>query len=89
MVDQSGNCNFAVAMKDKKSNNGVHLFEGWAFGKINYFIFSIGIGLLLAGYTLMANGSVNSFQSISLSPILLFLGYIVVIPLALVYRENK
>ena len=76
-------------MSDKKSNNVIHLFEGWAFGKINYILFTIGVALLLVGYTAMATGSVNSFQSLTLAPILLFIGYIIVIPLALVYRKKK
>ena len=76
-------------MSDKKSNNVIHLFEGWAFGKINYIFFTIGVALLLAGYTAMATGSVNSFQSLTLAPILLFISYIIVIPLALVYRKKK
>ena len=75
-------------MDDKNKNNNVSLFAGWAFGKTNYIIFSVGLFSLVLGYYLMANGSVNSFQSLTLSPILLFLGYIVIIPLALVYREK-
>ncbi len=82
-------CNFAAAMSDKKDTNGVHLFEGWAFGKINYILFAIGVILLLVGYAAMATGTVNSFQSLTLAPILLFLGYVVVIPLALVYRQQN
>ena len=76
-------------MSDKKSNNDIHPFEGWAFGKINYILFTIGVALLLVGYTAMATGSVNSFQSLTLAPILLFISYIIVIPLALVYRKKK
>tara|TARA_B110000240_G_C13259226_1_gene350880 strand:+ start:416 stop:649 length:234 start_codon:yes stop_codon:yes gene_type:complete len=69
-------------------NNNANLFEGWAFGKTNYILFAIGVLSLIIGYYLMASGSVNSFQSLTLSPILLFLGYIVIIPFALVYREK-
>tara|TARA_B100001750_G_C15368371_1_gene525973 strand:+ start:691 stop:936 length:246 start_codon:yes stop_codon:yes gene_type:complete len=75
-------------MNDKNSKNNVHLFEGWAFGKTNYILFSVGVATLLMGYALMGLGSVNSFQSLTLAPILLFLGYVVIIPLALVYREK-
>ena len=70
------------------NNNNANLFEGWAFGKTNYILFAIGVLSLIIGYYLMASGSVNSFQSLTLSPILLFLGYIVIIPFALVYREK-
>jgi len=75
-------------MDDKKNNNNVSLFEGWAFGKTNYILFAIGVFTLIIGYYLMASGSVNSFQSLTLSPILLFLGYIIIIPFALIYREK-
>jgi len=75
-------------MDDKNNNNSASLFEGWAFDKTNYILFTIGVFMLIIGYYLMASGSVNSFQSLTLSPILLFLGYIIIIPLALVYREK-
>ena len=75
-------------MDDKNKNNNVSLFEGWAFGKTNYIIFTVGLLSLILGYYLMASGSVNSFQSLTLSPILLFFGYIIIIPLALVYRDK-
>ena len=75
-------------MDDKNKNSNVSLFEGWAFGKTNYIIFTVGLFSLILGYYLMASGSVNSFQSLTLSPILLFIGYIIIIPLALVYREK-
>ena len=75
-------------MDDKNKNNNVSLFDGWAFGKTNYIIFIVGLLSLILGYYLMSSGSVNSFQSLTLSPILLFLGYIVIIPLALVYRKK-
>ena len=76
-------------MTRKDNHDDDRLFEGWAFGKINYFLFGAGLVLLILGYFFMANGEVNSFQSLTLAPILLFLGYIVVIPIALVYREKQ
>ena len=89
MAELIGQCNFSAAMSNRKSNTGIHIFEGWAFGKINYILFTIGVVLLLVGYAAMATGSVNSFQSLTLAPILLFISYIIVIPLALVYRKKK
>jgi len=76
-------------MTRKDNHNVDRLFEGWAFGKINYFLFGAGLALLILGYFFMANGEVNSFQSLTLAPILLFLGYIVVIPISLVFREKQ
>ena len=76
-------------MSDNKQAKVVHLFEGWAFNKTNYLIFLVGILLIVGGYIIMALGEVDSFQSITLAPILLFLGYVVAIPIALIYRSKK
>ncbi len=89
MLKHATYINFDVSMSDKKQLKGIHLFEGWAFKKINYLIFLIGILLILCGYIIMALGEVNSFQSITLAPVLLFLGYLVAIPIALIYRSKK
>ena len=76
-------------MTTKDNKDVKQLFKGWAFGKKNYLIFSIGLALVIIGYIFMANGEVNSFQSLTLAPIMLFLGYIVVIPASLVYRDKS
>ena len=75
-------------MEDKKTNNSIHLFEGWAFGKTNYILFTVGVAALLSGYAFMATGTVNSFQSLTLAPILLFIGYLFIIPFALIYQDK-
>ena len=76
-------------MSDNKQLKVIHLFEGWAFNKTNYLIFLAGILLIVGGYIVMAIGEVDSFQSITLAPIMLFLGYVVAIPIALIYRSKK
>ena len=76
-------------MSDKKRTKVVHLFEGWAFKKVNYIIFLIGLLLIVSGYIIMASGEVNSFQSLTLAPILLFIGYLIAIPVALIYRPKN
>ena len=54
------------------------------FSKRNYLIFIFGILMIILGYFVMATGHVDSFQSLTLAPILLFLGYIVLIPISLI-----
>ena len=73
--------------KDNDSNTS--LFESWDFSTINYVLFSIGLVLIIAGYFIMAAGEVNSFQSLTLAPIMLFVGYLIIIPIALIYRDKK
>ena len=75
--------------RKKNANNNLHknLFDKWPYGKKNYILFSLGLAVLIISYILMASGSVNSFQSLVFSPILLVFGYLVIIPLALLYKE--
>ena len=76
-------------MNKKKEEKNVHLFEGWTFSKKNYVLGGIGLATIIFGYVIMASGTVNSFQSLTLAPIMLFIGYIIVIPAALIYREKS
>ena len=62
------------------------LFGSWSFNKTNYFLLFSGILFIILGYLIMAYGEVNSFQSLTLAPIILFIGYIILIPVALIYK---
>ena len=70
------------------SNGSKVLFGSWSFNKTNYLLFISGIILIIFGYFIMAYGGVNSFQSLTLAPVILFIGYIILIPSALIYRER-
>jgi uncharacterized membrane protein HdeD (DUF308 family) len=59
------------------------------FGKENLQILAVGLLLLVIGYVLMAQPPVNSFMSLTLSPIVLMFSYLVVIPYAIMYRPKK
>ena len=76
-----------MAKKERKTE--IHLFEGWTFTKTNYQIFGVGLLVIISGYIIMAMGEVYSFQALTIAPILLFFGYLVIIPIALIYREKK
>ena len=73
--------------KDSKSTTA--LFESWSFSTVNYALFGIGLALIILGYIVMASGEVNSFQSLTVAPIILFVGYIIFIPAALIYRDKN
>ena len=75
-------------MSNENNSEKIQLIEGWSFNKINYIIFIIGVLFIIFGYVVMATGTVNSFQSLTLAPIMLFLGYIIFIPASLIYREK-
>ena len=80
---------FPSAVVKKSDNSEAHLFDGWAFGKKNYLLFTVGLIMIAAGYIIMAAGEVNSFQSLTLAPIMLFAGYMVIIPLALMWKDKN
>ena len=65
------------------------IFSGWSYNKKNYIIFCAGIITIILGYIIMATGDTYSFQSLSLAPVLLFIGYIILIPIALLYKKKK
>ena len=74
--------------KKSDSDQNDSLFHSWSLSKTNYLLFGIGLFLIIIGYVLMGNGEVNSFQSLTLAPIMLFIGYIVVIPASLIFRDK-
>ncbi len=67
------------------------LFKYWSFSRINYIIFGIGMLFIITGYIVMAQGpeNVDSFESLYLAPVILFLGYIIFIPLSLIFQSKS
>jgi len=52
-------------------------------GKINYRLLIISLIILVLGYLIM------SFNEITISPILLVIAYLVIIPIALLWKPRK
>jgi hypothetical protein len=59
------------------------------FTKINYIIFFIGVATIIIGYQFLSIGPANSVYSLTIAPILLVMGYLVIIPLAIFWRLGK
>lgn len=57
--------------------------------KNNYIIFIVGIGVIIFGYVMMAQSPWDNPLSLSVSPLILLIGYIIIIPLAILYRRIK
>ena len=76
-------------MKSWDQNNK-KLFHSWSFGRINYHLFVIGVLTLIMGYILMATGETESMQSVKIAPLILIVGYCVLIPAAILVKpKNK
>ena len=71
------------------NNKNSSLFQTWSFKPINYIILAVGIIFILIGYVLMLTGKTESYQSVKLSPIILFLGYCIIVPLAIFYQKKE
>ena len=70
-------------------NDNKSLFNSWSFGKINYQLFGIGLLTIILGYVLMAIGETESIQSIKISPIILIIGYCILIPAAILVKPKE
>ena len=74
---------------NKNNDSKIGLFDFWSFSKKNYAIFGLGLVFIILGYIIMGTGQVNSFQSLTLAPILLFIGYIILIPISLLVKTKE
>ena len=70
-----------------KAKNKQSVKFSWPYKRKNYLLFGVGVFVIIVGYLIMYLGEVNSFQSLVISPLLFLAGYIVIIPLALLYKK--
>lgn len=75
-------------MSNEKQDN-TNLFQSWDLAKNNYLFFGIGILVIIIGYILMAAGETTSFQSVKIAPVILVIGYCVIIPISIFYKFQK
>ncbi|MCP4724908.1 MAG: DUF3098 domain-containing protein [bacterium] len=59
------------------------------FDNTNYRLFGIGLAVIIVGYIFMNIGPVDSFWSLTLAPVVLVIGYLVIIPMAILYNNKK
>lgn len=62
--------------------------EHMPLGRENFTIIGAGILAIIAGYLAMSEGSVEGFLPLVVAPILLVIGYCLLIPLGILYRKN-
>ena len=75
-------------MVRRVSTGGGRRYNALPFSKRNYQIFFLGLGVIIAGYLVMASGETYSFRSLTLAPLMLLLGYCVLVPLAILHRKK-
>jgi amino acid transporter len=70
-------------MKEKKIKKRKGFVEKISLTKTNYLVFLIGVLVITAGYFLMATGGTQSTQSLTISPIFLLIGYLIIVPISI------
>lgn len=76
------------AMGSEGKSDSKHWLSELPFTRINYFLFIAGLLVIVLGYVLMGTGGLNSTQSLTVSPIVLLLGYLVIIPIAILFKKK-
>ncbi|MBP7462490.1 MAG: DUF3098 domain-containing protein [Candidatus Delongbacteria bacterium] len=59
------------------------------FSKINYILLSTGLLLTIVGFWFLSRPPVDGFLTMTLAPLILVVNYLVLIPLAILYRSPK
>ncbi len=57
--------------------------------KLNYILFGAGLLLLVIGFYVMSLGEWDSTTSLFIAPIILFVAYVIVFPLAIFIRSKN
>jgi hypothetical protein len=81
---KTSNLQSLKSKKTKKTQEHLHI----SLTKKNYSIIATGIVLIIIGYILMNENSVDGFMPTVIAPILLFIGYCVVIPVGILLKDN-
>lgn len=72
----------------ESSRNLISPFKDY-WERLNYILIFAGIGALILGYFLMTKGPWDNPVSLSISPIVLLIGYLIIIPLAILFSSTK
>jgi hypothetical protein len=55
----------------------------------NYLILIAGVLTIIVGYVIMSMGDATSPLAVTVAPIILVIGYCVVVPLGIIYRKKR
>ncbi len=75
-----------IQKKKKSVENRGPIVE---LGKANYVIFGLAVLILAVGYYFLGIGPADSTESLTIAPIVLIIGYVVLVPLAIFWRKRR
>lgn len=59
------------------------------FGPLNYILLAVSILMLIVGFYIMSQGAWDSSQSVVVAPIILFIAFVVLIPVSIFVKSKK
>ncbi len=60
----------------------------WPFSRKNLYWFLGSLAVIIIGYVFLGQGPYDSFASLTLGPILLVIGYVVLLPVSILVRDK-
>ena len=55
----------------------------------NFIILGIGLVVIIAGYVALSGNVVEGFSQLTLAPLLLVIGYCIIMPIGIMYRKKE
>ena len=78
-----------MARKETRENSKrKSIFDALPFTKTNYQILACGIVMIILGYIALSQEPWDGFWPLDVAPVLLVLGYCVLIPLGILFRKR-
>ena len=78
----------AKPIRKKETKRKTFRDDHLPLAKGNFVILGTGLLVILAGYLAMLEGSVEGFLPLVVAPILLVIGYCVIIPMGILYKKS-
>ncbi len=78
-----------IVQKDKIAKKKFTRIESLSLEPINYQIILAGVAVIIAGYFALSAKPWDNPIALNVAPLLLVLGYCVIIPVGIIYRKKK
>ncbi len=75
--------------KEKAAKKKIKRVESLSLEAINYQIILAGVVVIIAGYFALSAKPWDNPIALTVAPILLVLGYCIIIPIGIIYRKKK
>lgn len=75
-------------LKSKKNPIRVSPFKNY-WTRTNYILLIIGITVIIVGFILMAQSPWDNTLSLSVSPIVLIIAYLIILPFSILYNKKR